>query len=66
MFLDTEDMQENVIKALKVIPQWEFQKCFQQWQHHWAKSIAAEVEYFEGKPYVYKYEACNEIIPGTS
>jgi len=35
---------------LKVIPQQEFQKCFQQWQHRWAKCIAAEGEYFEGKP----------------
>jgi hypothetical protein len=25
-------------------------KCFQQWQHHWAKSIAAQGEYFEGDP----------------
>jgi hypothetical protein len=27
-----------------------FQKCFQQWQHRWAKCIAAQVEYFEGEP----------------
>jgi len=23
-------------QALKATPQQEFQKCFQQWQHHWA------------------------------
>jgi len=36
--------------ALKAIPQHKFQKCFQQWQHHWAKCAAAEGEYFEGGP----------------
>jgi len=33
-FHDTEDIQINVMMALKAIPQQEFQKCFQQWQHH--------------------------------
>jgi hypothetical protein len=32
-FQDIEDIQENVTMALEVIPQHEFQKCFQQWQH---------------------------------
>jgi len=27
--------------ALKAILQQEFQKCFQQWQHGWAKRVAA-------------------------
>jgi len=33
-----------MMTAVKAIPQQEFQKCFQQWQHHLAKSecIAAE------------------------
>jgi len=39
-----------VITALKAILQQEFQKCFQQWQHHWAKRVAAQGEYFEGDP----------------
>jgi hypothetical protein len=35
--------------ALKAVPQQEFKKkCFQQWQHHWAKCIAAQGKYFEG------------------
>jgi hypothetical protein len=34
--------------ALKDIPQHEFQKCFPQWQHRWAKGVAAQGEYFEG------------------
>jgi len=25
--------------AVKAIPQWKFQKFFQQWQHSWAKCI---------------------------
>jgi hypothetical protein len=33
-FQDIEDIQKNVMMALKAIPQQEFQKCFQQWQHH--------------------------------
>jgi hypothetical protein len=28
--------------ALKAIPQQEFQKYFQQWQHHWAKCMSAQ------------------------
>jgi hypothetical protein len=37
-----------VTTALKAIPQLEFQKYFQQWQHRRAKCIAAQGEYFEG------------------
>jgi hypothetical protein len=47
-FQDIEDIQKNVMMALKAILQQEFQKCFQQWQHHWAKCIAAQVAYLEG------------------
>jgi len=28
----------------------EFQKCFQQWKHHWAKCIVAQGKYFKGDP----------------
>jgi hypothetical protein len=45
-----EGIQTNMTTVLKAIPQQEFQKCFQQWQHRWAKYIAAEGEYFEGDP----------------
>jgi hypothetical protein len=34
--------KKYVTMELKAIPHWEFQKCFQQWQHHWAKCTAAE------------------------
>jgi hypothetical protein len=49
-FQDTEDIERKVTIALKAIPQQEFQKYFQQWQHRWAKCIAAQGEYFEGDP----------------
>jgi hypothetical protein len=37
-------------KELEALSQQEFQKCFQQWQHHWAKCVAVQGEYFEGDP----------------
>jgi hypothetical protein len=37
-----------VTMALKDISQQEFQKCFQLWQHRWAKCIAAQGEYLVG------------------
>jgi hypothetical protein len=41
-FQDTEDIRRNVMMVLKAIPQQEFQNCFQQWQHRWAKCITAQ------------------------
>jgi hypothetical protein len=41
-YQDIEDIQKNVVMALKAIPQQEFQKYFQQWQHHWAKCMSAQ------------------------
>jgi len=49
-FQDTEDIPKKVITALKAVPQHEFQKCFQEWQHCWAKHTAAQGEYFNGDP----------------
>jgi hypothetical protein len=34
--------------ALKDIPQLDFRKYFEHWHHRWAKSVAAQGEYFEG------------------
>jgi uncharacterized protein (DUF927 family) len=48
--LKTSKKKKKVTTVLENIPQKYFQKCFQQWQHHWAKFIAAEGEYFEGDP----------------
>jgi len=48
-FQDVEDNRKNVT-ALKAVPLQKFQKYFEQLQHHWAKCIAAQGEYFEGDP----------------
>jgi histone-lysine N-methyltransferase SETMAR len=64
---DIEDIQKKkkkVMMALEALPQQEFQKCFQQWLHSWAKYIAAQGEYFEGDPVSvsckYNRYACNK------
>jgi hypothetical protein len=44
------DIRKNATMAVKAVPQQEFQKCFQQWQHVWVKCIAAQGEYFKGDP----------------
>jgi hypothetical protein len=36
-----------VTMALKDITQQELEKCSQQWQHRWAKRIAAQRVHFE-------------------
>jgi hypothetical protein len=47
-FADLSDIQYNVKTLLRVIPQNNFQDCFQQWHHHLTKCIASQGEYFEG------------------
>jgi hypothetical protein len=49
-FQDIEDIQKKNDAALIALPQQEFQKCSQQWQHHWAKCMAVQGECFEGDP----------------
>jgi hypothetical protein len=49
-FQDTEDIKKYVTTVLEDIPQQEFQKYFQQWQHRRAKCIAAQGEYFKVTP----------------
>jgi hypothetical protein len=41
-------------------------KCFQQWQHCWAKCIATQGKYLEGGLCKYASMLCSKIIPGTS
>jgi hypothetical protein len=41
-FQDIENIQKNVKMVLETIPQEEFKKCFQYWQHCWAKCIAVQ------------------------
>jgi len=43
----TENIKRNSTKILLDIPKEEFAKCFQQWQKHCAKCVAAEGNYVE-------------------
>jgi len=43
-----EDIIRNSLKTLLDIPKEKFAKCFQQWQKHWAKYVAAEGNSVEG------------------
>jgi hypothetical protein len=49
-FQDSEGIQRRkIMTTLKAIPQQQFQKCFQQWQHRWTKRVTAQGEYIEGE-----------------
>ena len=47
-FADVRDVKKKTPKALNSISTEEFQKCFQQWEKRWYKSIESKGEYFEG------------------
>jgi len=47
-FDDTDDIRSNSTAALKVIPQNQFQNCFEGWTSRWHRCIASQGEYFEG------------------
>jgi len=47
-FDDIDDIRSNTISALKVIPQNQFQNCFEVWTRRWHRCIASQGEYFEG------------------
>ena len=43
-----EEIQAESKKALKAIPEIEFNKCFHDWKKRWHKSIISGGDYFEG------------------
>jgi hypothetical protein len=47
-FDDIDDIRSNKMAALKVIPQNQFQNCFEGWTRLWHRCMASEWEYFEG------------------
>ena len=47
-FDDIGDIRSNTTAALKVIPQNQFQNCFEGWTRRWHRYIASQGEYFEG------------------
>ncbi|GFU99559.1 hypothetical protein TNCV_4082801 [Trichonephila clavipes] len=47
-FQNIETIKQNSTQKLQAIPKSEFQKCFGDWKHHWAKCVTANGAYFEG------------------
>jgi transposase len=47
-FAGIPDIQRNVTKLLRSIPENDFQDCFWHWHRHLTKCIASQGEYFEG------------------
>jgi len=47
-FDDIDDISSNTTAALKVIPQNQFQNCFEGWTRRLHRCISFQGEYFEG------------------
>ena len=47
-FDSIEEIKTESLKALKAIPEIEFNKCFDDWKKRWHKCIISEGDYFEG------------------
>jgi len=47
-FDDIDDIRNNTTAALKVLPQNQFQNCFEGWTRPWNRCIAFQGDYFEG------------------
>lgn len=47
-FEDIETIKQNSTQQLRDIPKSEFQKCYDDWKHRWAKCVTANGAYFEG------------------
>jgi len=48
IFADLSDIQRNVKKLLRGIPENDFQDWFRQWHHRLTKCVSSQGEYFEG------------------
>ena len=47
-FDDIYGIRINTKAALKIVPQNQFQNCFEGWTRRWQRCIASQGEYFEG------------------
>lgn len=47
-FNSIEEIQAESKKALKAIPEIDFNNCFEDWKKRWHKCIVSEGDYFEG------------------
>jgi hypothetical protein len=45
---NTDDIRTNKLAVLKVIPQNQFQNCFEGWTTHWHWCTGSQWEHFEG------------------
>ncbi len=43
-----EEIERVIMESLNVIPDAEFQECFQQWESRWVKCKSMEDKYFDG------------------
>jgi len=48
VFYNIDDIRINTTAALKVIPQNQFQNCFEGWNRRWHRCVAFQGDYFEG------------------
>ena len=51
-FQTVEEIEKNLIRELRAIPQNTFQNAFQNWEIRWARCIKIGREYFEGDKFV--------------
>ena len=47
-FGDIDGIRSNTTAALKILPQNQFQNCFEGWTTHWHRCMASQGENFEG------------------
>jgi hypothetical protein len=47
-FQDMEDIEQNTMMQLLVIPKTLSQKCFAQWKDCWNRCVVSKGDYFEG------------------
>jgi hypothetical protein len=53
-FDNIDDIRSNMTAALKVIPQNQFQNCFERWTGHWHLCMASQGEYFKATTVICK------------
>ena len=59
-FADVNEVKKKTLEVLNNISTEEIQKCFQQWEKRWYKSIELKGEHFEGD------WSCNSIKPNKT
>jgi hypothetical protein len=60
-FDDIDDIRSNVMTALKVIPQNQFQNCFEGWTRHWHQCIASQGGTMKVTAVIFISELCSSF-----